>query len=56
VARAWNWAMNKTDIVDDAAVVPSTTIDPLVQGFVSSGFKMKTLLKAIFTNSDYVMF
>jgi Protein of unknown function (DUF1588) len=56
VARAWNWAMDKDDIVDDAAVVPASTIDTVVQGFVSGGYKMKGTLKAIFTSSDYVLF
>jgi hypothetical protein len=56
VARAWNWAMDKTDIVDDAAVVPSSTIDTVVQGFVAGGYKLKPALKAIFTADDYVKF
>jgi hypothetical protein len=56
VARAWNWAMDKTDIVDDAAVVPASTIDTVVQGFVSGGFKMRSTLKAIFTHDDFVKF
>ena len=56
VSRAWNWAMDKTDIVDDAAVVPATTIDTVVQGFVAGGYKLKPTLKAIFTADDYVMF
>ena len=29
--RAWNWAMDKTDIVDDAAVVPASTIKTVLQ-------------------------
>ena len=56
VARAWNWAMDKTDIVDDAAVVPASTIATVLQGFVSGGYKLKGTLKAIFTADDYVMF
>jgi hypothetical protein len=55
-ARAWNWAMDKTDIVDDAAVVPDSTISTIVQGFVTGGYKLKPTLKAIFTADDFVMF
>jgi hypothetical protein len=56
VARAWNWAMSKTDIVTDAAVVPQSTIASLEDSFTSSGHKLKTLLKAIFTHDDFVRF
>jgi hypothetical protein len=56
VARGWNWAMNKTDIVDDAAVVPGATIDSLVQAFIAGGYKFKAALKGIFTHDDFVMF
>jgi hypothetical protein len=56
VARAWNWAMNKTDIVNDAAVVPLTTIDAPRQAFVQSSYKFRTLLKSIFTHDDFVKF
>jgi hypothetical protein len=56
VARAWNWAMDKTDIVDDAAVVPASTIDTVVQGFVAGGYQLKPTLKAIFTHDDFVLF
>jgi hypothetical protein len=56
VQRAWNWAMDKTDIVDDAAVVPQSTIDTVVQGFSTNGYKLKGALKAIFTHDDFVKF
>jgi hypothetical protein len=56
VQRAWNWAMNKTDIVNDLAIVPDSTIADVMTVFTSSGMKMKATLKAIFTADDYVKF
>jgi hypothetical protein len=56
VARAWNWAMSRTDIVNDLAVVPPATIDSLVKGYTADGHKLKPLLKAAFTHDDFVKF
>ncbi|MGZ3425124.1 MAG: hypothetical protein ACXVCV_00680 [Polyangia bacterium] len=56
VQRAWNWAMSKTDIVNDLAVVPDSTIKDVMSVFTSSGMKMKPTLKAIFTDPNFVMF
>jgi hypothetical protein len=56
VQRAWNWAMSKTDIVNDLAVVPDSTIKDVMTVFTSSGNKMKPTLKAIFTDPNFVMF
>ena len=56
VQRAWNWAMSKTDIVNDLAVVPDSTINDVMTVFTSSGMKMKATLKAIFTSDDFVKF
>jgi hypothetical protein len=56
VQRAWNWAMNKTDIVNDLAVVPDSTISDVMTVFTSNGMKLKPVLKAIFTAPDFVMF
>jgi hypothetical protein len=56
VQRAWNWAMSKTDIVNDLAVVPDSTITDIMTVFTSSGMKMKPVFKAIFTAPDFVMF
>jgi hypothetical protein len=56
VQRAWNWAMSKTDIVNDLAVVPDSTIKDVMTVFTSSGMKMKPTLKAIFTDPNFVMF
>jgi hypothetical protein len=56
VQRAWNWAMSKTDIVNDLAVVPDSTITDIMTVFNSGGMKMKAVFKAIFTAPDFVMF
>ena len=56
VTRAWNWAMSKTDVVDDLAVVPNSVISTLESQFQSNGFKLKPVLKAIFTSDDFVKF
>jgi hypothetical protein len=56
VQRAWNWMMNKTDIVNDLAIVPDTTISDVMTVFTSSGMKLKATLKAILTSSDFVSF
>ena len=48
--------MSKTDIVNDLAVVPDSTITDIMTVFTSSGMKMKPTLKAIFTADDFVKF
>ncbi len=56
VQRAWNWAMSKTDIVNDLAVVPDSTINDVMTVFTSSNMDLKPVLKAIFTADDFVKF
>jgi hypothetical protein len=56
VQRAWNWAMSKTDIVNSLAVVPDSTIADQWALFQSSGYKLKGVLKSIFTADDFVKF
>jgi hypothetical protein len=56
VARLWNWAMNKGEIVNDAATVPRGTIDAALTAYTGAGYKVKTALKSIFTADDYVKF
>jgi hypothetical protein len=56
VARAWNWAMSKTDIVNDLATVPTSTIQTYEQLLVMNGYKMKPVIRAIFTSDDFVKF
>ncbi|MDQ3366503.1 MAG: hypothetical protein M3680_13840 [Myxococcota bacterium] len=56
VARVWNWAMGKTDIVDTLQDVPAETIQAQVDTFTASGFKMKDLIYAVYTADDFVKF
>jgi hypothetical protein len=46
--------MSKSDIVDDLASVPDETIGDLVQHFTDDQFKLRPLLRAIFTHDDFV--
>jgi hypothetical protein len=56
VARMWNWAMGKTDIVDTLQEVPTATIQAQLDAFKASGFKMKDMIYAVFTSDDFVKF
>ena len=56
VARVWNWALGKTDIVDTLMDVPDETIQAQVDAFTSGGFKMKDLIYAVYTSDDFVKF
>ncbi|MGE5185474.1 MAG: hypothetical protein ACM31C_25595, partial [Acidobacteriota bacterium] len=47
VARMWNWALGKTDIVDTLQEVPKETIQAQVDAFTQSGFKLKDLIFAV---------
>jgi len=56
VARVWNWALGKTDIVDTLQEVPKATIQAQIDAFTASGFKMKDLIYAVYTSDDFVKF
>ena len=56
VARVWNWAMGKADIVDALQDVPATTIQAQLDSFTSGGYKMKDLIFAVYTSPDFVKF
>ena len=56
VARVWNWALGKTDIVDTLQEVPAASIQAQIDAFTQNGYKMKDLIFAIFTSSDFVAF
>jgi hypothetical protein len=56
VARMWNWALGKTDIVDTLQEVPTETIQAQVDAFTASGYKMKDLIYAVYTSDDFVKF
>lgn len=56
VQRAWNWAMSKDDIVTALATVPDTTIADQWSLFQTGGYKLKAVLKSIFTSDNFVKF
>ena len=56
VTREWNYAMGRGDVVNDLATVPPVVTDALVKDFTSNGFKVKRLLRNIFTADDFVKF
>ncbi len=56
VARMWNWAMGKTDIVDTLQEVPTATIAAQIETFKANNYKMKDLIYAVFTSDDFVKF
>lgn len=56
VARMWNWALGKGDIVDTLNLVPSETIAAHTQAFTESGYDQRALLLDIFTSEDFVRF
>jgi hypothetical protein len=56
VARLWNWALGKLDIVDNSARVPIATIEKQVAAFERSGYHLRAALFDIFTSDDFIRF
>lgn len=56
VARVWNWALGKTDIVDTLQEVPADTIKSQVDAFTANGYKLKDLIFAVYTSDDFTKF
>lgn len=56
VARVWNFAMSKEDIVADLATLPYGVIEPHVIDFDTNGQDLKTVLRDIFMSEDFVSF
>lgn len=56
VARVWNWALGKKDIVDALEEVPIETIQANVDAFTASGFKLKDLIYGVYTSEDFTKF
>lgn len=56
VTREWNYAMDRGDVVNDAAPVPNVVTDPFVKDFSANGLKIKHLLKTLYTSDDFVKF
>lgn len=56
VARTWDWALGKADIVDAGAKVPSATIESQVADFKAGGFRLRDAMYRVFTSDDFVRF
>ncbi len=56
VARVWNYAMSKGDIVNDAASVPAEVIGPMFNDFKQSGYNLRSVVRAAFVHNDFVKF
>jgi hypothetical protein len=56
VARIWNWALGKGDIVDTLAEIPPEVIQTQVDGFTTNGFKLKDLVFTVYTSDDFTKF
>jgi hypothetical protein len=56
VARVWNWALGKTDIVDTLQEVPPATIADQVSAFQANGYKLKDLIYSVYTSDDFTKF
>ena len=56
VARMYNFAMSKEDIVSDLATVPLDVLQPHIDEFKSNGMNLKETLRAILLSDDFVKF
>lgn len=56
VNRVWNWALSRGDIVGDLATIPELVTKGIVADFASSGFKLKRVVRNVFTADDFVKF
>jgi hypothetical protein len=56
VARAWNWALGKADIVDTLATIPHDVIADQIAAFEAGGRNYKDAIFAVFTSDDFVKF
>jgi hypothetical protein len=56
VARMWNWAFGKGDIVDTLAQVPAEVIATQVGELRGNGMRLKPILFSVFTSDDFVKF
>ena len=56
VNRIWDWALNRGDIVNNLATVPTDVTLPYVEDFTKNGMNLKTVIRDIFTSDDFVHF
>jgi len=56
VARFWNYAMSKEDIVADLATVPFGVVEKRVNQYDANGQDLKAVLRDMFLSDDFVSF
>ncbi len=56
VARMYNFAMSKEDIVSDLATVPLEVLQPHIDDFKANGMNLKETLRAILLSDDFIKF
>lgn len=60
IARLWNWALGKADIVDGTtrgpAATPPATIEQQVAAFEASGHRLRRAILDILTSDDFIRF
>jgi hypothetical protein len=56
VARVWNWALGKGDIVLTRTAIPQSVVEPFVEDYVGGGHRFRDLVFAIYTSDDFVRF
>ena len=56
VNRVWDWALNRGDIVNDLATIPTDVTAPIVSDFTKNGMNLKSTIREIFTSDDFVRF
>jgi len=54
VARLWNFAMSRGDMVETGVKTSYSVLQPLIDQFVQNNFDQKKLLKSIFVSKDFV--
>jgi hypothetical protein len=56
IARLWNWALGKGDIVDTMREVPPEVIAQQLDDFIADGYQLKDAIFNVFTSDDFVRF
>lgn len=56
VARVWNFALGKSDIVQTLAVVPPDVIATQVSAFAADNHKLRDLFFSVFTSDDFTKY
>jgi hypothetical protein len=56
VARIWNWALSKGDIVDAMREVPPEVIQQQIDDFIADQYRLRDAIYNVFTSDDFVKF